>query len=91
MSTCKETEGVKVEVGEYRDLHDLLVLLPTPHACSHCQSSSPHPLPIAAKGFPGKDGYVWAKPREMALHGGWGESRLKRAREGQGGGPGAFQ
>lgn len=89
MSGYKETEGVKVEVSEHRDLHNLLVLLPAPHACSHCQESSP--LPVAAKGVPGKDGSVWAKPREMTPQSGWGESRLKRAREGQGGGPGAFQ
>lgn len=38
---------------------------------------------LAVERIPGEDGYVWAKPREVAPQSGWGESRLEGASEGQ--------
>lgn len=65
--------------------------------CSLLTPPIPRPVPTAialastlyllVEHFPGKDGYVWAKPREVAPHSGWGESRLERAAEGKGGVP----
>lgn len=73
-----------VDVAEHRDGHISLFPPATPVFTAGA-------LDPAVENLPGKESYVWENSREMTFPRGWGEPRLERAAEGQGGGPGASQ